>query len=68
LDVIRRDHADAAFFLLAGDLADRGEAEAYRLLQTLIAPLSMPVHITLANHDDRATFLSVFGADRDDPH
>jgi Icc protein len=65
--VIARDHADAAFVLLAGDLADRGEAGAYQLLQTLIAPLPMPVHVTLGNHDDRATFLSVFGADRDDP-
>ena len=65
--VIRRDHADAAFVLLAGDLADRGEAAAYRHLQDLLAPLPMPVHITLGNHDDRPTFLSVFGADRDDP-
>lgn len=65
--VIHRDHADAAFVLLAGDLADRGEAGAYQRLQSLIAPLPMPVHITLGNHDDRETFLSVFGADRDHP-
>jgi 3',5'-cyclic AMP phosphodiesterase CpdA len=65
--VILRDHADAAFVLLAGDLADLGEAEAYRHLQRLLAALPMPVHITLGNHDDRDTFLSVFGAERDDP-
>lgn len=65
--IILRDHADAAFVLLAGDLADRGEVAAYGLLQSLLASLPMPVHITLGNHDDRATFLSVFGADRDDP-
>jgi 3',5'-cyclic-AMP phosphodiesterase len=67
VDVIQRDHGDAAFVLVAGDLADRGEAAAYRHLHDLLSPLSMPVHITLGNHDDRHTFLSVFGADRDDP-
>lgn len=66
LDVILRDHADAAFVLLAGDLADRGEEAAYRHLHGLLARMPMPVHMTLGNHDDRATFLSVFGAERDD--
>lgn len=65
--VINRDHADAAFVLLAGDLADRGEVDAYHQLRNLLAPLPMPVHITLGNHDDRAAFLSVFGQDQDDP-
>lgn len=64
--VINRDHADAAFVLVAGDLADRGEVGAYQRLQTLLADLSLPVHLTLGNHDDRATFLSVFGTDLDD--
>jgi 3',5'-cyclic AMP phosphodiesterase CpdA len=67
LKTIARDHADAAFVLLAGDLADRGEAAAYQHLRLMLDPLPMPVHITLGNHDDRETFLSVFGADRDDP-
>lgn len=64
---ITRDHADAAFALVAGDLADRGEAEAYRHLRDLLAPLPMPVHLTLGNHDNRAAFLSVFGGALDDP-
>jgi 3',5'-cyclic AMP phosphodiesterase CpdA len=67
VEVITRDHADAAFVLLAGDLADRGEVGAYHHLRDLLAPLAMPVHITLGNHDYRAAFLSVFGTDRDDP-
>ena len=67
VEVIARDHADAAFVLLAGDLADQGEVAAYHHLRDRIAALPMPVHITLGNHDDRATFLSVFGAERDDP-
>jgi 3',5'-cyclic-AMP phosphodiesterase len=65
--VITRDHSDAAFVLIAGDLADRGEAGAYRRLQDLLSPLTMPVHLTLGNHDDRDTFLSIFGAALDDP-
>lgn len=67
IKVIARDHADSAFVMLAGDLADRGEVAAYHHLQDRIAALPMPVHITLGNHDDRAAFLSVFGPDRDDP-
>lgn len=65
--VINRDHADAAFVLVAGDLADRGEVEAYRLLKARLADLSLPVHLTLGNHDDRMAFLSVFGTALDDP-
>lgn len=68
VEVITRDHSDAAFVLLAGDLADRGEVAAYHHLRDLVAPLPMPVHITLGNHDDRSAFLSVFGPERDDPH
>jgi 3',5'-cyclic AMP phosphodiesterase CpdA len=67
VEVIQRDHSDAAFVLLAGDLADRGEVGAYHHLAERLAPLRMPVHITLGNHDDRTSFLSVFGAERDDP-
>jgi 3',5'-cyclic AMP phosphodiesterase CpdA len=67
VDVILRDHADAAFVLLAGDLADQGEVGAYHHLRDRLAPLPMPVHITLGNHDNRTAFLSVYGEDRDDP-
>jgi 3',5'-cyclic-AMP phosphodiesterase len=64
--VITRDHADAALVLIAGDLADRGEVAAYRHLRDRLAPLQMPVHLTLGNHDDRGAFLSVFGPGLDD--
>lgn len=67
VQVINRDHSNAAFVLVAGDLADRAEADAYSRLQDLLSPLTMPVHLTLGNHDDRDTFLSVFGAALDDP-
>lgn len=67
IEVISRDHADAAFVLLAGDLADRGEIDAYHHLRDRLAALPMSVYITLGNHDDRTAFLSVFGSERDDP-
>ncbi|MCS6760479.1 MAG: metallophosphoesterase [Candidatus Devosia euplotis] len=39
-----------------------GQAEAYLRLQTIIARLPIPVHITLGSHDDRPAFLEIFGA------
>lgn len=54
-------YGDADFCVLAGDLADLGQPAAYEHLKTILARLPIPVHVTLGNHDDRATFLSVFG-------
>jgi len=66
VETINRDHANADFVVLAGDLADQGEVAAYEVLRDLIAPLAMPCHITLGNHDDPVAFLSIFGADLGD--
>ncbi|MEM9870365.1 MAG: metallophosphoesterase [Pseudomonadota bacterium] len=55
-------HADAAFVIFAGDLADHGEAAAYERFKTAIAPLTPNVYLTLGNHDHRPTFLDVMGA------
>lgn len=57
--IARYDQVD--FCVLAGDLADLGQPAAYQRLQSIIARLPIPVHITLGNHDDRAAFLEVFG-------
>jgi 3',5'-cyclic-AMP phosphodiesterase len=62
VDAINRDHPDAAFVAIAGDLADLGEVAAYEVLRDTLAPLAMPCHITLGNHDREEAFLSVFGA------
>lgn len=63
IETVISRYGDADFCILAGDLADLGQAEAYERLKTLIARLPIPVHITLGNHDDRPTFLQVFGPD-----
>ena len=60
---INRDHANADFVAIAGDLADLGERAAYEVLRETLAPLTVPCHITLGNHDAPESFLSVFGAD-----
>lgn len=60
---INARHADADFVVLAGDLADLGEKEAYMRLKTCLAELAVPLHITIGNHDNRDTFLEVFGSE-----
>lgn len=67
VQVINRDHANADFVAIAGDLADQGEVAAYEVLRTSLAPLTVPCHITLGNHDRPEAYLSVFGAEHYDP-
>ncbi len=59
-------YADADFCIIAGDLADEGEAEAYERLRDITSRICVPTYITLGNHDDRPTYLSVFGAQHAD--
>ena len=54
------NHADAAFCVLLGDLADHGAPEAYAVLRDALAPLHMPVHFMLGNHDNRTNLLAAF--------
>ena len=54
-------HLDAEFCILAGDLADRGETEAYQRLAAELEGLKIPYHLTIGNHDDRNRFAEVFG-------
>jgi 3',5'-cyclic AMP phosphodiesterase CpdA len=46
---INAEHADAAFVVITGDLADRGEPAAYAALADCLAPLRMPVHLRRAS-------------------
>lgn len=54
-------YSDVDFCVIAGDLVDAGQPAAYERLKAVLARLPIPTHITLGNHDDRPTFLSVFG-------
>lgn len=61
VDSVNTHHADADLCILAGDLADLGEAAAYARLRDIIEPLCVETHLMLGNHDDRPVFLDVFG-------
>lgn len=60
---INARHADADFCVIAGDLADLGQRVAYERLAAILSKLTIPLHMTIGNHDDRDTFLGVFGPD-----
>ena len=61
VESVNANHADADACLLLGDLADRGERAAYERLRGITSRLTVPLLVTLGNHDDRPTFLDVFG-------
>lgn len=57
---VNRYHAGADRVICTGDLAHRGEPEAYRRLQELLDLLVVPYSLLIGNHDERANFRSVF--------
>ena len=61
VESINQEYPDADFCVLAGDLVDRGDKEAYQRLKAIMQPLKIPYYLALGNHDDREAFLSVFG-------
>lgn len=60
LDHAMQQHADAEALFITGDLSDWGETADYELLKELIAPLDMPVHLAIGNHDDRDAMRNAF--------
>ncbi|ARO13816.1 Ser/Thr protein phosphatase [Ketogulonicigenium robustum] len=61
IETVVQRYDDIDFCILAGDLADLGQQGAYEQLQDLLVDMPVPVHMTLGNHDNRETFLQVFG-------
>ncbi|MEL6960489.1 MAG: phosphodiesterase [Pseudomonadota bacterium] len=53
-------HPDAAAVILTGDLTHSGRVEEYEVLRDVLRTCPSPVHLMLGNHDNRATFRSVF--------
>lgn len=60
VDDVIANHADAAFCVITGDLAHKGELPAYQGLAVQLARLPMPVHPMLGNHDKRGPFHEAF--------
>ncbi len=46
--------------VLTGDLADTGDPAEYAELARLLAPVEMPVHLAIGNHDERQALLAGF--------
>lgn len=59
LDHAARFYGDADLCIFAGDIADKGEPEAYRRFDAMRAQLEIPQVVLLGNHDDRDTYLQV---------
>jgi 3',5'-cyclic AMP phosphodiesterase CpdA len=59
---VNRHREDVDFCVFTGDLADRGEPEAYELLRGILEDLEVPHHLMLGNHDARGPFLDVFSS------
>lgn len=59
LEDIGRWHADAAFCVISGDLAEFAEKEAYQALKARLEAFPLPCFLLIGNHDDRSVFQSV---------
>lgn len=62
-----RNHPDAAFVAVTGDLTHDGSTQSYLQLKRLLAGLTLPTHLMIGNHDSRANFRDVFGTGQIDP-
>lgn len=57
---INRTHGDAHAVFITGDLTNWGEPEEYQAIADALAPLTVPLHLLLGNHDNRANFQAAF--------
>ena len=53
-------HGDAEFCVCLGDIAHRGDAEAYAFFKREVAGLPFPCRVLLGNHDERGAFAEAF--------
>ncbi|HEX4183750.1 MAG TPA: metallophosphoesterase, partial [Caulobacteraceae bacterium] len=54
--------------IASGDLVDRGEAEEYAELQSILHDVQIPMHFGLGNHDKRAAFRAAYPRTPVDEH
>lgn len=59
--------SDAEFMIVTGDLAHRGEPDAYRVLYETLENLKIPVYLGIGNHDRRTRFHERFPDTAKDP-
>lgn len=68
VDSINREHADAAFVVVTGDLTHWGDAAAYAAFADEIRRLRVPVRLMVGNHDDTPAFAAAFPEAERDEH
>ncbi|WP_316863466.1 metallophosphoesterase [uncultured Cohaesibacter sp.] len=56
IDSINRDHEDADFVVITGDLTHHGDDAAYENFARELRRLVIPSHLLMGNHDDTRTF------------
>lgn len=61
LDDIAALHADADLCAITGDLTEKGGIAAYEMLKERLARFPIETHLIPGNHDDRASYRTVFG-------
>ena len=57
---VSRFNADADCVIFCGDLTHHGDEASYQKLKMRLGDLSLPSHLMIGNHDNRASFASVF--------
>jgi len=65
LKSIEKNHADALFVVITGDLANNAEHESYIILKDLLSSFSLTTHLILGNHDKKEVFNMVFSKCKD---
>jgi len=60
LESIEKNHSDAEFIVITGDLTDNASCKAYETLKENINNTQIPVYIILGNHDKRDIFSNYF--------
>ncbi|WP_373636848.1 metallophosphoesterase [Yoonia sp. BS5-3] len=60
VESINREHSDAEFVVLTGDMTHWGDAAAYARFSREIRDINMPIHFMVGNHDDTAAFGAAF--------
>ena len=63
LKLVVAAHPSADHMVILGDLSDRGNMEDYEALKAGLRDLPIDVSLLVGNHDDRASFQAVFGAE-----
>jgi Icc protein len=61
VEAVRATEPQPDAVLVTGDLADHATDKEYEQLRELLAPLQVPLHVLVGNHDDRRALRRHFG-------